>query len=167
MTDNSQSPTLLRGCHLGNHVPVAGRIYSVGYEGMTVSGLVDRLTGARVSVLVDVRLNPVSRKPGFSRRRLTEALHDAGIAYVHEKELGNPPDNRDSFRQRDGQDGRARMRAILTNGASAALDRVVELATAQRIAILCVERDRQRCHRDVITEMVLERQPAIEVFQIL
>jgi hypothetical protein len=37
---------------------VAGRIYSVGYEGLTVDGLVERLTGARVSVVVDVRLNP-------------------------------------------------------------------------------------------------------------
>lgn len=146
---------------------MAGRIYSVGYEGMTLDGLVDRLAGARVSVLVDVRLNPISRKPGFSRRRLTEALHDAGIAYVHEKELGNPPDNRDSFRHGDGEAGRSRMRSTLANGAGAALDRVIELASGQRIAVLCVERDHQRCHRDVITEMAVEGNPDIEIVQIL
>ncbi len=162
------SRSALPGDHqLGDHLPVAGRIYSVGYEGMTLEGLVDRLRGAHVSVLVDVRLNPTSRKPGFSRTRLSETLYEAGIAYVHEKELGNPPDNRDSFRHGDGQDGRTRMRTILADGAGAALDRVVKLASEQRIAVLCVERDPGRCHRDVITEMALERNPAIELLQVL
>ncbi len=146
---------------------MAGRIYSVGYEGMTLDGLVERLAGARVAVLVDVRLNPVSRKPGFSRRRLTEAMATAGIEYVHEKELGNPPENRDSFRTGTGESGRARMREILENGAGAALDRVVALASDQRIAVLCVEQDRHRCHRDVITDMAIERNPEIEILQML
>jgi uncharacterized protein (DUF488 family) len=146
---------------------VTGRIYSLGYEGMTLDALVDRLAGARVSVLVDVRLNPISRKPGFARRRLSEALAAAGIGYVHEKELGNPPDNRDSFRVGDGEAGRSRMRSILDNRAGDALDRVVELASSRRIAVLCVERDAHCCHREVITEMAVERDPAIEVLEIL
>lgn len=82
-------------------------------------------------------------------------------------ELGNPPDNRDSFRVGDGEAGRSRMRSILDNGAGDALDRVVGLASNQRIAVLCVERDAHRCHRDVITEMAVERKPAIEVLMIL
>ena len=93
-----------------NDAVVTGRIYSIGYEGMTVESLVDRLAGAKVTTLVDVRLNPISRKPGFSRKRLTTALDDAGIEYVHEKDLGNPADNRDSFRDGDGQAGRQRVR---------------------------------------------------------
>jgi uncharacterized protein (DUF488 family) len=146
---------------------VAGRIYSVGYEGFTLDALVERLATARVTVLVDVRLNPVSRRPGFSRRKLEGALATAGIAYVHEKPLGNPPDNRDSFRYGDAEDGRARMRSILSNGAGEALDRVVALASEQRIAVLCVERDHTRCHRGVVVEMAVELNPAIEVLQIL
>lgn len=150
-----------------NHDRVTGRIYSVGYEGLTLDGLVDRLSGAHVTTLVDVRLNPVSRKPGFSKRRLTEALAAVGIEYVHEKSLGNPVENRESFRDGDGHEGRARMREILSNGAGEALDRVVGLASTDRIAVLCVEREPERCHRNVITDMALERNPAIEVLQIL
>lgn len=146
---------------------MGGRIYSVGYEGFTLPGLVECLVGSKVTTLVDVRLNPISRKPGFSRKRLAEALQAAGIDYVHEKELGNPPDNRESFRTGDGHDGRTRMRAILSNGAGAALDRVVDLASENRIAVLCVERERHRCHRDVITEMATERDPSIEVIPVL
>lgn len=146
---------------------MSGRIYSVGYEGMTLSGLVEQLAGSRVSTLVDVRLNASSRRPGFSKKALSSALEEAGIAYVHEKALGNPQDNRDSFRSGDGTEGRDRMRAILNNGAGDALDRVVDLASSERIAILCVERDHSRCHRDVITDMAQERNPDIDVVQVL
>jgi uncharacterized protein (DUF488 family) len=146
---------------------MTGRIYSVGYEGFTLPGLVERLVRSHVSTLVDVRLNPVSRKPGFSRRGLSEALGQAGIDYVHEKELGNPPDNRESFRSGNGQTGRERMRAILSDGAGEALSRVVMLASTDRIAVLCVERQHRQCHRDVITDMAVERDPSIEVIQIL
>lgn len=146
---------------------MTGRIYGVGYEGLTLDGLVDRLVGAKISVLVDVRLNAVSRRTGFSKKRLTEGLARAGIEYVHEKQLGNPVDNRESFRSGDGEAGRARVRGMLANGASDALDRVVELASGNRIAVLCVEREHRRCHRDVITEVAVERNPGIEVLQIL
>jgi Domain of unknown function DUF488 len=99
-------------------VVTANRIYSVGYEGMTARALVDSLVGARVATLVDVRLTPASRKPGFSRKALTAALDVAGIDYVHEPDLGNPPDNRDSFRTGDGNEGRRRMRERLFNDSS-------------------------------------------------
>jgi uncharacterized protein (DUF488 family) len=146
---------------------MTGRIYGVGYEDLTLDGLVDRLVGAKVTVLVDVRLNAVSRRAGFSKKRLAEGLAGAGIEYVHEKQLGNPIDNRESFRSGDGEAGRARVRAMLANGASDAFDRVVELASGNRIAVLCVEREHLRCHRDVITEVAVERNPGIEVLQIL
>lgn len=146
---------------------MSGRIYSVGYEGLTLPALIDQLTGAKVTTLVDVRLNAVSRRPGLSKKALTAALADAGIAYVHEKELGNPQDNRDSFRNGDGSEGRTRMRAQLDNGSADALDRVADLAEDQRIAVMCVESERQRCHRDVITDVIAEQHPDIEVIQIL
>lgn len=150
-----------------NHRAVSGRIYSVGYEGFAVDALVDRLRTSSVSLVIDVRLNPSSRKPGFSRKSLVAALAGAGISYEHEPDLGNPPDNRDSFRHGDGEEGRRRMRDILENGSGPALDRLIEHARGHRVAVLCVERDRRRCHRQVITEMVQEIDPTIEVLQIL
>jgi uncharacterized protein (DUF488 family) len=149
------------------HRGVPGQIYSVGYEGLEVKALAERLAQARVSVLVDVRLNAVSRRPGFSRKALAAALADAGIDYLHERDLGNPQDNRDAFRRGEGTVGRRRMRAILSNGSGSALQRLVDLARQDRVAVMCVERDRLRCHRDVITEMVQEIEPTIEVVQIL
>lgn len=163
----ARTPLLLANPPLGDDRAMTGRIYSVGYEGLTLDGLVERLIGSRVEVVVDVRLNPISRKPGFSRRKLSEALGAAGIEYLHERDLGNPPDNRDSFRKGDGEAGRQRMRSILDNGAGEALGRVVELASTQRIAVFCVEREPHRCHREVITDMAVELNPAIDVLNVL
>jgi len=146
---------------------VPGRIYSVGYEGLKVGGLVKCLTSSRVSLVVDVRLTPLSRKPGFSQKPLSAHLQQAGIAYRHEATLGNPSDNRDSFRHRDGEEGRRRMRAVLDNGSRPAVQRLIEDARAGRVAVLCVERDRLRCHRQVITEVIQEIDPTIEILQIL
>ena len=146
---------------------MTGRVYSVGYEGLELEVLVDHLASAKVSLLVDVRLNPVSRRRGYSRKTLSAALAAAGIEYRHERALGNPQDNRDSFRSGDGEEGRLRMREILENGSGDALRRLIDDARGSRIAVLCVERDRLRCHRDVITEMVKEADPTIDVLQIL
>jgi uncharacterized protein (DUF488 family) len=145
----------------------AGRIYSVGYEGFDVDALAGRLASSKVAVVIDVRLNPVSRKPGFSRKSLGAALERVGIAYEHAPDLGNPPDNRDSFRRGDGEQGRRRMREMLENGSKGAVERLVERARVDRIAVLCVERDRSRCHRLVITDLVQEIDPTIEVLEIL
>ncbi len=70
------------------------------------------LTDADVNVLVDVRLTPLSRKPGMSKRQLADALTAVGVEYLHLPALGNPRDNRDAFRQGDPR-GRARFRALL------------------------------------------------------
>ena len=143
---------------------VSGRIYSIGYEGLSLDDMVDRLTSEHVSVLVDVRLNPSSRRPGFSKTKLSAALAAAGISYVHEKDLGNPKDNREAFRRGDAA-ARERMRSIVANG-TVALDRIVAVASVSRIAVLCVEHDHHQCHREVIIDMAVERNPEIEVMHL-
>jgi uncharacterized protein (DUF488 family) len=75
----------------------------------TAEELIDELTELGVRVLVDVRLNPLSHKPGLSKRRLAEAVEAAGMSYLHLRELGNPKDNRDAFRAGDPA-ARARLR---------------------------------------------------------
>jgi uncharacterized protein (DUF488 family) len=146
---------------------MAGRIYSVGYEDLTLGAFVDRLVGSKVTTLFDVRLNASSRRPGFSKKALSGALEAAGISYVHERDLGNPQANRDSFRAGDGTQGREVMHELLVGPGDAAVRRLVERARLERVAVMCVERDRSRCHRDVVTDRVAELEPSIEIIQIL
>jgi uncharacterized protein (DUF488 family) len=138
---------------------VAGRIYSVGYEGLTVAGLVERLQQNRIEELVDVRASPFSRRPGFSKKRLADSLAAAGITYRHEALLGN------AFRDvEDFAAAMALMRGHLATGEpAAAVARLVDLADGRRIAVLCLESDQRHCHRQVVLEAALARDPALDV----
>src|ERR1044071_277957 len=123
-----------------------GRIYSVGYEGLTVAGLVERLQQSRIEELVDVRANPFSRRPGFSKKKLAESLEAAGITYRHEPLLGNAFRDVDDFAA-----AMDLMRSHLGSGEPAeAVERLISLAQGRRIAVLCLESDQRRCHRQVV-----------------
>lgn len=72
---------------------VTHRIVSIGYEGRTIESFVVELQRAGVQTVADVRLNAISRKAGFSKTRLRDALAAVGIDYVHLRSLGNPREN--------------------------------------------------------------------------
>ncbi len=57
---------------------------SVGYQSRTIAEVVDLLVEAGVDILVDVRLNAISRKKGFSKSALASAMRKADIEYRHE-----------------------------------------------------------------------------------
>lgn len=136
-----------------------GRIYSVGYEGLTVAGLVERLQQSRIEELVDVRATPYSRKPGFSKNKLAASLAAAGIEYRHEPLLGNAFRDVDDFTA-----AMTMMRDHLATGEPAdAVARLVDLAEGRRIAVLCLENDQNRCHRQVVLEAALTLDPTLDV----
>ncbi|MGW4367684.1 DUF488 domain-containing protein [Nocardia takedensis] len=140
-------------------IATAGTLVSVGYEGKTVDDLVAELVAQHVRVLVDVRLTPLSRKPGLSKTKLAEALADRGIDYVHHRALGNPKDNREAFRAGEAE-SRARYRDLLDGAAaSEALAQVSELLDGSVVALLCFEHDHAECHRDIVVDRLLEARP--------
>jgi uncharacterized protein (DUF488 family) len=67
--------------------PVAATVFTIGYEGTTVSTFVAKLQAARIKVLADVRA--LSRKKGFSKNSLRAFLQEQGIRYLHFGELGS------------------------------------------------------------------------------
>lgn len=134
----------------------------MGYEGLDLRGLIERLVQSGVEVVVDVRFTAVSRKRGFSKGPLRAAVEAAGITYLHEPRLGNPPGNRAPFHAGDFETGRRRMREILMGDSADALAELVDLARSRRIAVLCLENDQGRCHRQVVIDMALESAPGLE-----
>lgn len=83
-----------------------------GYEGHTIKDLLDECERLHAAYVVDIRLNAISRKKGFSKTALSNALADAGVEYVHLRALGNPKDNRPRFRPSRHTRGRARAQAL-------------------------------------------------------
>lgn len=141
----------------------APTIFSVGYEGRTLAGFVSALQEHNVQVVVDVRLNPISRKKGFSKSLLRTALALRGIAYHHEPRLGNPKHNRPPFLSGDVEYGRARFIQLMGDDGHAAIGQLTELAGASTMAILCVERESERCHRAAVTGFMTAARPEIQV----
>ena len=141
---------------------VPSGIVTIGYEGRTLEDFISTLKVQSVDVLVDVRLNAISRKAGFSKTALSAAAVAAGIEYRHEPLLGNPISNRDGYRAGHKR-ARTNYRNRLANGSSATVDALIELAKRQRVAVLCVERDHAICHRDELVNVARERAPKLSV----
>jgi len=136
-------------------------VIGVGYEGLDLDGLVSKLRLRGVKTLVDVRLNPISRKRGLSKTALRTRLDVDGIAYEHLPALGNPRDNREGFGEVEGAaatDARNRFKDLLeTDSAHIALDRVLALTETGTVALLCFEADETRCHREQILSALRDR----------
>ncbi|MGA8116983.1 MAG: DUF488 domain-containing protein [Actinocatenispora sp.] len=132
-------------------------LVGVGYQGRDIDGFVSELRAAGVSRLVDVRLTPLSRKPGFSKTALRQALDSTGVAYEHLRELGNPKDNRPGFAAGIDELTQARDRyreRLAEPAAASALRRIADWADGELVAVLCFEAEQARCHRDlVLTEV--------------
>ncbi|MCS5495278.1 DUF488 family protein [Curtobacterium flaccumfaciens] len=142
-------------------------IIGVGYEGRTIEEFVRGLQSWGVSTLVDVRLTPLSRKPGFSKKRLDAALGQVGIEYLHRPSLGNPKDNRAGFGEYDspsGREARTKYAEVLdSDEAKATVAELAGLAEVTHVAVLCFEASELHCHRKLVLDAVraalLERTP--------
>lgn len=127
-------------------------LVSLGYEGRTADELVRAAQRAGVQVLADVRLTPISRKPGLSKTKLAAALNAVGIEYVHYRSLGNPKDNRAPFWNGQAEEGRKRLRDLFGEQAWSDLRELQRQARSQVIGILCFEADEMQCHRKLVLD---------------
>ncbi|HEY0782815.1 MAG TPA: DUF488 domain-containing protein [Thermoanaerobaculia bacterium] len=135
-------------------------LWTVGHSTREADELLELLAEQRIETLVDVRRFPASRRhPQFSRPALAAALRAAGIAYVHEVDLGGRraprPDSPhvawrvEAFRgYADWMDGPP---------FAAALARLLARAERQRTVILCAEAVPWRCHRRLISDAAVAR----------
>ncbi|MEO3808311.1 DUF488 domain-containing protein [Sphaerisporangium sp. B11E5] len=135
-------------------------VVGVGYEGYDLDSFIRRLRGEDVTLLIDVRLTPISRKRGFSKSALSRALADSGIVYEHMRELGNPKWNRAGFAGGPGELGTAREiyeKLLDQDQARGCVERIAEAVRRERVAVMCFEADECRCHRDLVLRAVRAR----------
>lgn len=139
-----------------------GQLIGVGYEGLTISEYIQVLRDLQVSTLVDVRLNATSRKPSFSKTRLKGYLADAGIPYLHYRELGNPKDNRKGFWDDPSTGSHVQSvnhfkNLILCDDYKVSLlKNLKNMSQCENVALLCYEKAPEKCHRTVLIELIRE-----------
>lgn len=135
-------------------------LFTIGYEGKTQAEMLDELEAAGVELVLDVRAVAASRRPGFSKTALAGGLRERGIDYIHLRPLGTPADGRQAARA--GRIGE--MRAIYadqleTPEAALAMEQALAEAVRRPAALLCYEREAPDCHRSMLAQRMVEREP--------
>ena len=141
------------------------KIYTIGYEAVTMAEFVAALQAAGVQRVIDVRALPLSRRPGFSKSSLTAELATQGIDYVHLKALGTPKRGRDAAKKGDV----ATLRAVYDEQlelpeAQAQAAIMLGLAAEMPSALLCFEREPAHCHRTLLLEAVGQGAEVVELY---
>ena len=141
------------------------KIFTIGYEGTTMSEFIATLKAAGVEQIVDVRAVPLSRRPGFSKNVLAASLKEAGIAYVGLKALGTPKLGRDAAKKGDVAtletvyEGQLELPEAQMQAAQ-----MRELAAERPSALLCFERDPAHCHRTLLLAAEGEGAEVVHLF---
>jgi len=133
-------------------------LVTIGYEGKTLEGYINRMLKAGVTLLCDVRRNPLSRKFGFSKATLSRTCEGVGIRYEHLPELGIASDERRELHTQADYDAlfAAYERDSLPKQ-TASLDLIRSWTDAGHcVALTCYEALPEQCHRHCVAEL-LER----------
>jgi uncharacterized protein (DUF488 family) len=133
----------------------ASTIYTIGHSTHPIERFVELLQRHDVRVLADVRSTPFSRfNPQFNRASLAHSLASAGIRYEFMgEELGARTSDPACFE--NGRVSYARLAAtpLFQRG----LARLREIASTERVAMMCAEREPLDCHRTILISRELER----------
>jgi len=135
------------------------KLFTIGYEQVSASAVLDELERAGVKLLVDVRAVTSSRRAGFSKNQLAASLDQHGISYIHLAGLGTPKEGRLAARKGDvGTLKRIYNAHLKTAAAKHDLGELADLALkAGPVCLLCYERDHTNCHRTFIAELIKDR----------
>ncbi|NGZ97888.1 MAG: hypothetical protein CV089_17490 [Nitrospira sp. WS110] len=131
-------------------------LLTIGYEGKCLERYLNQLLQAGVTLLCDVRRNPLSRKYGFSKATLSNACEGVGIRYEHLPELGIDSDKRRNLETQNDYDALfATYEREYLPGQHAALDRIRRwlVSDQQRVALTCFEELPQQCHRHCVAKV--------------
>jgi len=157
----------------GNHAAAIQRagkapvaVYTAGYEGKSVDRFLGGLLDRGVSVLIDVRANPVSRKFGFAGKRTSQLCSKLGLKYHHAPNLGIPSDARHdlgSFTSYQHLLGTYERRLLSRHQAE--VDAVARLMCQQPSVLMCFENDVRCCHRSKLADAIA-RSSTLEVIHL-
>jgi uncharacterized protein (DUF488 family) len=131
---------------------------TIGYEHAPQAEVIGRLKGAGVELLIDVRAVASSRRAGFSKTLLAGSLAEAGIGYLHLRDLGTPKSGRQAARAGRIPEMRSIFEEHLTTaGALSALEQAIEASLGRKACLLCYESDPACCHRLIVAERIAGR----------
>jgi uncharacterized protein (DUF488 family) len=131
------------------------QIVTIGYEGADLGDFLATLKLLEVTTLLDIRELPISRRKGFAKTALREALQSVGIDYRHEPQLGSPKVIRHQLREDNDYSRFFRDFGKHLKKQSALLAALANELSGT-VALLCYERDHETCHRKAVASALGE-----------
>ena len=134
------------------------KLATIGYEQATLADVIGRLEAAGVQIVVDVRAVASSRRAGFSKTLLAGSLKEAGIDYLHLRDLGTPkPGRQAAHAGRIAEMHRIYHAHLEEPAAQVQLAQACEVAQGRTAALLCYEADAAGCHRAIVADLIQDR----------
>lgn len=131
------------------------KIWTIGHSTRTGEEFGQILLAHGIRSLVDVRTFPGSRRyPQFNKPALSASLADLDIAYHHEPRLGGRRTPRKDSRNTAWRNSSFRGYAdhMETEEFRDGVQKLLELSTQTRTAIMCAEALWWRCHRSLVAD---------------
>lgn len=130
-------------------------VYTIGHSTRTLEAFLAMLQSFGVTLLVDVRHFPGSRKyPHFGKEALMQSLPGAGIQYLHLEALGGrrkaAPDSINTAWRHQAFKGYADY--METTAFQQGMQHLEDLAVKAPTAYMCSEAVWWRCHRSMISD---------------
>ena len=129
-------------------------LVTLGYESRSLESYLNLLLKNAVTLLCDVRRNPLSRKYGFSKKTLSHACEGVGIRYEHLPELGiDSEERRDLKTQADYDALFAEYERKHLPQQTEALAKISGwVRQGERVALTCFELLPHQCHRHCVAD---------------
>jgi uncharacterized protein (DUF488 family) len=135
-------------------------VLTIGHSTRPLADFIALLAAHSINRLIDVRTVPRSRhNPQFNRDTLPAPLELAGIRYTHVAGLGG-------FRQTHPESLNTGWRNVSFRGFADYMQTpefaenladLIDVATRERIALMCAEAVPWRCHRSLIADALVAR----------
>lgn len=133
-------------------------LFTIGYEGISLEEYINQLLRNNIRLLCDVRMNPISRKFGFSKGNLSEVLPAFGIEYLHIPELGIISSSRKELHvASDYQRLFSNYKKELKKKDTVLSKVTGALVKYKKIALTCFEHQSSLCHRHCISDYIEEK----------
>ncbi len=133
-------------------------LFTIGYEGKQLETYFNLLLTSKITILCDVRNNPISRKYGFSKSTLSTVCNKLNIRYEHLPKLG--VDSKD----RRGLESQVEFKSLFSAYKKGILERQTNdleeilnwIFSGEIVALTCFEEEHLQCHRHCVVSALEE-----------
>jgi len=129
-----------------------GILYTIGYQRKSFKEFLQCIIDNNISVLIDIRYNPDSRRRNFSKSFLETYLPKKNITYVHYKELGAPTSKRHEAKTTNNHNlVLQKWKRIIKNKIDI-LNGLKRQFDSDIICFMCYEKEVSQCHRLIVSD---------------